>query len=225
MGPTGERSSQPFDASESTRLALGPEDAEGRDRLCFSLNLDPSQVFEVEQRRHQPVCVTGYLYGARLGSLLHAGCNVDGVPHGCVFAAYLVAHVAHHRGAGVDAHSDVEVEAIFALNLVGKWSDAVDDVERGKDGPLGVVFVGHGCAEEGQYRIAHQPSHHATVPIDGRREVLEGLIHDLGPLFGVELLGHGGGARHVGEEHGDNAALALHGAPHAYALRSGPLWS
>ena len=42
--------------------------------------------------------------------------------------------------------------------------------------------------------------------------ICEEAVHDLVPLFGVELLGEIHRALHVGEEHGDLLALAFEGA-------------
>ena len=51
----------------------------------------------------------------------------------------------------------------------------------------------------------------------------EGIVHDLGPILGVELLGHSGRTGHVAKQDRDGAPFALHGAPRA-ACRSFGAW-
>ena len=84
--------------------------------------------------------------------------------------------------------------------------------QAGPHGALGVVFVGDGGAEEGQDGVAHQARHGAFKLVDRLDHVLEGAVHDVGPLFGVERFGGGRGAFDIAEEHGDDAPLAHHGA-------------
>ena len=79
--------------------------------------------------------------------------------------------------------------------------------------------MGDGCAEEGQDGVAHQPGHRAFVLVDRLDHVLEGAVDDLGPLLRVELVGGGGGAFDIAEEHGDDAAFAHHGATGAGAAQ------
>jgi len=79
----------------------------------------------------------------------------------------------------------------------------------GVDTPRWVRRVGDGGAEEGQNRVAHQPGQRALVTINRRYQVLEGPVHDLGPLFRVQLLCGGGGTGHVAEQHRDHPAFAL----------------
>src|SRR3712207_7373466 len=47
--------------------------------------------------------------------------------------------------------------------------------------------------------VAHQPRQRALVAVDRRDQVLEGAVHDLGPLLRVELLGQRRRAPHVAD--------------------------
>jgi hypothetical protein len=51
---------------------------------------------------------------------------------------------------------------------------------------------GHRSAEEGQYSLAYESGHSAFVSDNRLDHLVEGLIHDLGPLFVVKLFGEGG---------------------------------
>ena len=63
-------------------------------------------------------------------------------------------------------------------------------------------------AEERQDRVAHETGHRALVSNDRRDEMRERLVHDVGPVLGVELLGHRGRSAYVAEEHRDHAPLS-----------------
>ncbi|NIP13937.1 MAG: hypothetical protein GWN66_07615 [Pseudomonas stutzeri] len=98
-------------------------------------------------------------------------------------------------------------DAALLLQLGGVRFRPLDDLQRGAAGPLGVVLVGDGRPEEGQHRVAHQPRQRALVAVDGLDQDVEGPVHDLHHVLGVQVLGHGGGALDVGEEDRDGAPL------------------
>ena len=49
--------------------------------------------------------------------------------------------------------------------------------------------MGDGGTEEGQDRVAHETGEGTLITVHRRDQVLEGAVHDLSPLFRVELLG------------------------------------
>ena len=94
---------------------------------------------------------------------------------------------------------------------------------------LGLVLVRDRCAEDRADGVADELLDVAVVLADDGRELGHRLLHDRVGFFGIELLGHRGEARHVGEERGDAATLAFGEAearPHVAALgrRCGRRW-
>ncbi|MNK78261.1 hypothetical protein D3C87_978840 [compost metagenome] len=66
-----------------------------------------------------------------------------------------------------------------------------------------------GGSEEGHDGVADVLVDHAPEAVDGLGEDGEELVDDLGDFLGIQLLAHGREARDVGEEHRDDAAIAL----------------
>ena len=70
--------------------------------------------------------------------------------------------------------------------------------------------MSQGRAKEGEDAIAHEAGHGAFIFVDGFDHMLKGAVDDLRPLFGIEVLGGGGGTFDIAEEHGHDAPLADH---------------
>ena len=87
----------------------------------------------------------------------------------------------------------------------------VAQMQRRVAGPLGVVLVGDGRAEERHDAVAGVLVDRALEAVDAVGQDLEEAVEDPVPLLGVDLLGQLHRALHVGEEHGDLLALALEG--------------
>ena len=107
------------------------------------------------------------------------------------------------------------------LHLLLVAGDPRDDVETCPDRALGVVLVGDRRAEEREDRVAHQAGEGSLVAVDRRDESFERAVHDLGPVLGVQGLGHRGRALDVAEQHRDDASLSLHGSARAGGLELG----
>ena len=180
------------------------------DRLRLPLHVDGSPGFDVEERVHEPVGIVSDLHRAGLGRLLHPSRDVQGVAHRRVLDTEVRADLTDDDRARVDADADVQVEITIGSDLLSKRIHPLDDLESRRDGALRVILVGDGRTEEREDRIAHQPSERALIPIDRRDQVLEHLVHDLGPLFGIEPLGHGRRADDVAEEHRQDASFSIH---------------
>ncbi len=142
--------------------------------------------------------------------MLHPGGQVDRVPHRGVLQTEIGADLAHHDQAGVDPDPHVEIEPPLCVHPLSVRSYPVHDLQPGEHRPLRVVLVGDRCAEEGQHRVAHQAGQGALQAVDWGDQVLEGTVHDLGPIFGVHSLGRGGGAFDVTKEDRHHPALAFH---------------
>ena len=187
--------------------------------LFFALHLDTAEVFRVEEGSDQSVSSLGDLYRARFSGLLHAGGQVDGVTHGGVFDPQVGADLANYNQARVDPYTHVEVHAPASLDLLAIGVGAIDYVERRQHRPPRVVFVPDGGTEEGQDRVAHEAGQSTLVPVHRRDQVLKGAVHDLGPLFRVQLLGGSRRALDVAEQHRYDASLALHSSGGAGGLQ------
>ena len=77
--------------------------------------------------------------------------------------------------------------------------------QPGAHGPLGVVLVGHGSAEQGDDAVAEQLVDAAAELLDVGDETLEAGLDQALDLLRVTVLGQRGVADEVGEEHGDDA--------------------
>ena len=86
-------------------------------------------------------------------------------------------------------------------------ADAVDQVERGADGALGVVLVRDRRAPDGHDRVADELLDRAAVAVDDLLAVLEVARQELAHVLGVAALGERREADEVGEQDGDQATL------------------
>ena len=179
------------------------------DRFRLALDLGQAQVFKLEDGLDHTVGVRGDLHGPRLGGLLHPGSQVDGVAQSGVFHPQIGADLSHYYQAGVDAYANLDVDAPPGPHVFPVGCDIPDDLQPGPNGPLRVVFMADGGAEERQYGVSHQPGQRPFVTVDRGDQVLKGPVHNLGPLFRVQLFSGGGGPADIAEEHGDDAAFTL----------------
>jgi len=108
----------------------------------------------------------------------------------------------------VDPHPYLEVQPAPALELLSISPDAFQDLQPGQDRPLRVVFMRNRRAEESQDAIPSHLCHRSAVAAYGFGQIFQGMMDGPGPHFGVELLGHGGGAFDVAEQDGDNTTFA-----------------
>ncbi len=191
------------------------------DRLRLPLHLDQAAGLDVEEVLDQPVRLGGDLHGPGFGRLLHAGGDVDRISHRRVLETQVRTHLTDHHRARVDADPDVEVQAVLGSHLLLVGRDPGDDVEAGPDRALRVVLVCDRRAEEREDRVAHQAGERSFVAVDRGDQPFEGAVHDLRPDLGIQRLRHRRGALDVAEQHGDDAALALHRATGSGCLELG----
>ncbi len=86
-------------------------------------------------------------------------------------------------------------------------ADGVDELERGPDGPLGVVLVGDRRTPDGHHRVADELLDEPAVPADHLPRELEVAGQELAGVLGVAALGQGREADEVGEQDRHEAAL------------------
>ena len=72
--------------------------------------------------------------------------------------------------------------------------------------------MGNGRTEERHEAVAEELVDGPLVAVDLGEHQLEGAVHELVDVLGVEALREGGESRDVHEEHGDELALAFEGA-------------
>ena len=139
--------------------------------------------------------------------------------------------VAHRRVVGAGEHADEHLAGVEPDAHRGsagrrpvsatKRSSVSCIRRRGPHGPLGVVLVGDGGAEQGDDGVAEQLVDAAAERLDVRHQALEARLDQALDALGVEVLGERGVADEVGEQHRDDAALLQHGVRlgHAGAAR------
>ena len=171
----------------------------------------------------------------RLGR--HERLGLDGLVHEPCGGVHRVAH--HPELACRRPTVPAMTRPVLMPMCISRWADrdgglpaprsACVHLECGEHGPLGLVLVRDRRAEDRADGVADELLDVAVVLADDGRELGHRLLHDRVGFFGIELLGHGGEARHVGEERGDAATLAFGEAearPHVAALgrRCGRRW-
>ena len=99
------------------------------------------------------------------GRLLHPSSQVYRIAHGGILTRLGVAYVIHKDLSGFDAHTNVEVQAIGAPDLLMKLADALPDGNAGQHGTLRIVLVSNRSAEGGEDAVSSKLGHSATIPI------------------------------------------------------------
>ncbi len=133
--------------------------------------------------------------------------QVRGVAHRGVLGLVLVAHAREHAETGVHPTAHRDPEAVAAEQPSRVLGCRIADRERGEHGPLGVVLVRGGGAEQRQDPIAHEPRYRALVARDRIDHEADDAVHDLGPLLRVDPLGERRRTDDVGEEDAHQTAF------------------
>ena len=148
-------------------------------------------------------------HAAGPGRLLQARGEVGGVTHRGVVHPQVVADLAHDHRAGMQPDSHLQVASALALQLAIVVAQRALHRERRVDGAARAVLVGDGGAEQRHHPVPGVLVDGALEAVDLRGDELEAPVDDPVHVLRIELLGHGGEARDVGEEHRDLAPLAL----------------
>jgi hypothetical protein len=163
---------------------------------------------EVEEARGEARGLLGDRDPSRSRELLHPGREPDHVPLRGVVHAQVVADPPHDDLPGVEAHPHRELEAALASHFLGERAELAGQIQGGGTGALGVVLVGDRGAEERHDPVAGVLVDRPLVSVDAAGEDPEQAIEQAVPLLGIDALGQLHGAHHVGEEDGDQLALA-----------------
>ena len=130
-----------------------------------------------------------------------------------VVHAQVVADPPDDDLARVEAHPHRELEPALAPHVFGERAELARQIQRGRAGALGVVLVGDRGAEERHDAVAGVLVDGPLVAVDAVGEDPEQAIEQAMPFLGIDALGELHRAHDVGEEDGDQLALALERAP------------
>ncbi len=151
---------------------------------------------------------------------LEAGGDVDRVPGHRIG----VAHGPGEDLAGVQPDAQGEVDLVLAGGVGVDLLHRRLHAQRGADGPLGVVLVGHRGSEQGHDVVADVLVHGPAEALDLVAQTPQAALHHRLDRLGVHALGDRGIAREVGEQ--DRHLPALLGrylrAPGRRSRRGGP---
>src|SRR5262245_48198574 len=166
-------------------------------------------VEEVEEARRESRGLLGHTDPARGRQLLHPGGEADHVPLRGVVHAQVVADSPDDDLARVEAHADREIEPALAPHVFGERPEVARQLERGRACALGVVLVGDRGAKQRHDAVAGVLVDGPLVPVDAVREDPKEAIEEAMPFLGIDALGELHRVHDVGEEDGDQLALAL----------------
>ncbi len=187
------------------------DDAQGspdRDEPDLALQLVHADVLVDDSRLGRAPGRLAHQDLARLGQGLDPRGGVDEIAGDHALA------LGADRDSGLAGqHRCPRAEATQA-DLVAERRDRCDQVERGPDGPLGVVLRRRGRAPDGHHRVADELLDGAPVEADQPPARIEIPRKKLTRVFGVATLRQAREADEVGEEHGDEPPLGNGGNGH-----------
>ena len=150
-------------------------------RVLHAFHREQPQVAEPEEPLHQPRGVLGEVDAIGLGELLHARGQADGVALRRVVHAQVVADLADHDLAGVEAHAHGEVAGRAARAQVLRHSaQLLAQVQGRVAGALRVVLVRDRRAEQRHDAVAGVLVHRALEAMHAVGEDLEEAVEDAG---------------------------------------------
>jgi hypothetical protein len=177
-----------------------PEPAAGRgghphrQRLGLALDPDRGQRLVVEQPPGGPV---GRLADQDAPNRRHPLKAGGGVDHVTDHALALVPVGGDHRLAGVDPDPEAE----------GQLPARLQDGQAAADGPFRVVLVGRRGAEHRHHAVADELVQGPPEPLDLPAQPAMVGAQQRPDVLGVGLVGAGGEAGQVAEQHGDDPAF------------------
>lgn len=189
------------DPARTAQLEHADGDADALQRVFATVE-------EVEEPRHEARRLLGEGDATRWRQLLDAGGEPDDVALRGVVHAQVVADAPDDDLAGVQTHSHRQLEPALASDVVGERAELAGQIEGGRTGALRVVLVGDRGAEERHDAIAGVLIDGALVSVNAVRQDPEQAIEQAMPFFGIEAFRQLHRAHDVGEQDGDQLALA-----------------
>src|SRR5207247_1173962 len=207
-------------AADEAREAARPGTLEAAPDLARASQLEHSHgnagaletlfatVEEVVEARGEVPRLLGHSDAARWRQLLYPGGEPDDVPLRGVVHAQVVADPPHDDLAGVQAHPPRDLEPALARHVFGQRAELARQIEGGRTGALGVVLVGDRGAEERHDAVAGVLVDGPLVSVNAARKDPEQTIEQPMPFLWIDALRELHRAHDVGEEDGDQLALA-----------------
>src|SRR5215470_3289867 len=165
-------------------------------------------VVKVEEALCEARGLLGHRDAAGWRQLLHAGGEPHDVALRGVVHAQVVPDPAHDDLAGVQAHPHRELEPPLAPHVFGERAELTRQIEGGGAGALGVILVGDRGAEERHDAVTGVLVDGPLVSVNAASKDTEEAIEQAMPFLGVDALRELHRAHDVGEEDGDELALA-----------------
>ena len=131
----------------------------------------------------------------------------------CIVHAEVIADRTDHHFARVETDTDLNGDALGALNLVGVPSHRILHLQSGIARAHGVVLVRQRRTKERHDAVAHDVVYRALVPVNGCHHALHDALEKLSRLLRVTVRDQLHGSLEVREQHGDLLTFALDGAP------------
>ena len=149
------------------------------------------------------------------GGGFHPRGKVYGIPLRGIFHSQIRTDLPNNHQTGIDPHAHVELQPPLVAHFIAVGANLVQDVQPCEHRALGIIFMCDGCAKKSQDAITHQPRQSAFIAVYGGDQVLKGAIHNLRPIFRIELLCSLCGALDIAKKHADDSPLARYAASSA----------
>ena len=152
----------------------GPDQLKDLHGLWQPLDWKPPQGVDLDQSpstSRRVAAVSRIL--PRGGELLHTRRQVRGLAHGGIVHVQVVANRPHHDFPRVEPHAHLHLQTVGAAHLLRVAAHRRLHGQGSVTGPHGVVFVGHGRAEEGHDAIAQHLVHRALKAVHGVHHALQ----------------------------------------------------
>ena len=192
-------------------FAVCARQLEDRHGFLDALERLPADRRELEERAPRRMHRLARVDLAGPGRLLQARRDVGGVADRGVVHAQVVADLADHDHAGVDAHADPH-RAQRPRGLVAArrgFLQLVADADCREQRPPHMILVRQRCAEQRHEAVAEKLVDRAFEAMDLAQRELEKLIQQRVHRIRAHALHQLGRVRHVAEQHGHLLALAF----------------
>jgi hypothetical protein len=119
----------------------------------------------------------------------------------------IVANGPYHHLPGVEADSDLHLDAVHAAHFFAIAADGLLHGERRIAGPYRVIFVRYRRPKQGHNAIAHDLVHSPLIAMHGGHHALQHRIEQLAGFLGVAVRQKFHGAFEIGKQYRDLLAF------------------
>jgi hypothetical protein len=198
-----------FQARSEPARALELVDSSGRRK---PLHGESAEVAKREITGDQPGRGLAHVDASRIGELLEPRGEAHGLPLRRVVHPQIVADLADHDLARMDADSRCERQTVAALHVLGVTAELAPQIERRVTGARCMILVSDRRAEQRHDAVTGVLVDGSLEAVDAVGEQPEEAVEDRMPLFRVEPGSQVHRLLHVREEHRHLLALAFEGA-------------